>query len=91
MGRLLRSKVAIVCLAALIALGGVCSPRVRAFAAAKLSGIHSTHTTALTQSGPIPYILDLSKRKPHRKAALQPAAKKAAAKAPKKPPAPPAR
>jgi hypothetical protein len=89
MGSLLRSKVAIVCLAAVIALGGVCSPRLRAFAAARLSGLHSTHATPLTQSGPIPYILDLSKRKPHHKAAMQPTSKKPATKAPKKPTTPP--
>ncbi len=66
MGSLIRSRFAVVCLAVLVAVVGVCSPRVRAFAAARLSGIHSPHASALTQSGPIPFILDLSKHKPHK-------------------------
>ncbi len=93
MGSLLRSRIVVACLAAVIATAGVCSSRVRAFAAAQLSGIHSTGN-ALKQSGPIPYILDLSKHKPHKTTkAKGPAKAKATAKAVKQQsrPIPPAK
>jgi hypothetical protein len=89
MGSPLRSRFAIACLAALIAVAGVCSPRVRAFAASKLSGIHSTGN-GLKQSGPIPYILNLSKHKPHKttkaKAPVKPAKAKATRQSPRSTP-----
>jgi hypothetical protein len=81
--RSVRSKRALICIVVLVTLAGICTPGVRAFAravAAELSHGGGPHSASLRQAGPIPYILDLNKRK-HPRPAAAPAkasAKKAA-------------
>jgi hypothetical protein len=81
--RSVRSKRALICVAVLLALAGICTPGARAFAravAAELSHGKGPHAASLKQAGPIPYILDLNKRR-HTRA---PVPAKASAKKPAK-------